>query len=68
MTDPVTITRVRYLGTDELTTEFYECPSCEFSRVPHIGGRHPDLNDEEKQTRFCPHCGIPVVWLLDKEG
>lgn len=49
--------------TDELATVFFECPACEFSRVPYCGLPYADLNHEEAQTRFCPGCGVRIEWV-----
>lgn len=53
--------------TDELTTAFFECPLCEFSRVPYVGLPYQDLNKEDAQTQFCPHCGAPIEWVSEGE-
>lgn len=51
--------------TDELSTEFYECPLCEFQRVPRAHDRYLDLDEYTKWQRtahYCPGCGRPVIW------
>jgi len=57
------IIRVENGTTDELTTVFFECPQCGFSKVPYVGLPYPDLCSEERQTRVCPYCVTRIKWV-----
>ena len=57
----IDVTMARWV-TDELATAFFECPACNFSRVPYVGLPYPDLNQEDRQTCFCPGCGVGVAF------
>lgn len=48
-----------WIGTDELTIEFYQCPVCEYERVPRAIERD---DDSVLTARYCPGCGEPIVW------
>jgi ribosomal protein S27AE len=51
--------------TDEISTEFYACPRCDFQRIPHFIP-HPlqDAPEDEASitAKFCPGCGGAVIW------
>jgi len=51
--------------TDELCTEFYVCPRCDFARIPHFIPHpyHDAPGDADTVTaKFCPGCGGAVIW------
>jgi predicted RNA-binding Zn-ribbon protein involved in translation (DUF1610 family) len=52
--------------TDELTTEFYDCPKCGYERVPKGSLKTFDLEEYPEiaayDAKFCPGCGEEIKW------
>ena len=55
-----------YVGTDEVTVEFYECPICGFERVPalqeHQFAKDHGPEPEKGTAKYCPGCGQEIIW------
>lgn len=52
--------------TDELGTEFYQCPSCDFARIPRRRETEYAKKiyaDEEVTAKCCPGCGRRIDWI-----
>lgn len=57
------------IGTDELTVEFFACPSCGFEHIPKLQETDfaKEFGDAVTTTaRFCPGCGEGILWIQDE--